>query len=118
MNQPTINRGVLVLIHQPAFYNWVLSFDPDSGFDFQEEPMEISSYLISDEIDPHELEDEVFALHPFLFEHELVGWTEDESVWPAKRDFETFRTFFKWQYSSLVFDLEEIPLVREEDEDE
>ena len=40
-----------------------------------------------------------------IFEEELYAWMTDESVWPEKRDYPTFRAWFDVAFHSLVFDL-------------
>jgi hypothetical protein len=40
-----------------------------------------------------------------IFESELSGWITDESVWPKRRGFETFRKWFDVEGHSLVSEL-------------
>jgi len=49
-----------------------------------------------------------------LFEFQLSSWTEDESLWPAPRDLETFRQWFRIDLHSLVIDVAEDEIEGEE----
>ena len=42
--------------------------------------------------------------HQMLFEQELVWFCEDESQWPANRDFGTFQEWIGAEFHSVVLD--------------
>ena len=44
---------------------------------------------------------------------ELDGWYADESLWPKKRDYRTFRAWFDVEWHSMVFDASDGALLRE-----
>lgn len=49
-----------------------------------------------------------------LFEFQLSSWTEDESAWPAARDLNTFREWFRIDIHSLVVDVPDDEIEGEE----
>ena len=51
---------------------------------------------------------------PFIFEQELDGWILDETIWPEKRDYETFNRWFDAELHSVVIDLCDEPIEYEE----
>jgi hypothetical protein len=41
----------------------------------------------------------------WLFEFQLSAWTDDQASWPATRDLETFRSWFRVDIHSVVVDM-------------
>ena len=50
----------------------------------------------------------------WLFEFQLAAWTDDESSWPATRDLETFRRWFRVDIHSVVVDVADDEIEGEE----
>ena len=40
-----------------------------------------------------------------IFESELLGWSTDDSTWPAERTYEMFRQWFDIEINSMMIDL-------------
>ena len=49
-----------------------------------------------------------------IFEEQLDGWYRVHSLWPSRRDLANFDHWFEWTFHSLVVDLCNDPLLREE----
>ena len=49
-----------------------------------------------------------------IFEEQLVGWYRVPSSWPTRRDLNAFGHWFEWSFHSVVVDLADDPLLREE----
>jgi hypothetical protein len=63
-------------------------------------------YLIGPGDEEETLEQLLDARWPEIFECELAGWMEDESLWPAERTRETFDAWFDVTLGSGVIDLD------------
>jgi len=44
------------------------------------------------------------AIYKRIFEAELSGWHQDETVWPQKRSYELFRRWFDVEIHPIVVD--------------
>ena len=40
-----------------------------------------------------------------MIENELAGWSIDESTWPKRRGYKTFREWFEIEHHSVVLEL-------------
>ena len=49
-----------------------------------------------------------------LFEAELWSWRQDEKVWPAKRDWRTFKKWFDVEIHDMVIDVANDPIEEED----
>ncbi len=52
--------------------------------------------------------------HKAIFELELFGWYTDESIWPKKRTLSVFREWFDVEIHSMVLDMLDEHIMREE----
>src|SRR5437762_5420339 len=50
----------------------------------------------------------------WLFEFQLASWTDDETAWPATRDLQTFRDWFRIDIHSIVVDVADDEIEGEE----
>ena len=50
----------------------------------------------------------------FLFEHMLMGWVEDDSLWPEERSLAMFRDWFEIEIHTMVWDLSDEQLFVED----
>ena len=112
----TINRSAFILRPREPFIHWAAGVDSEaSGASLA---AQASVYLVPED-DNGEFEapslEEYFEE---MFELELADWTEDETRWPARRDFETFLEWFDVQGESMVTDLGRGPILIEDDEDD
>ena len=103
-----VNRGLIVLKPKQPFLDWIKSVD-DHQLDLSLEYLhdDASAYLIPEWEDDNDHEEILSWCAEYLFEVELWGWYTDESLWPKKRDLETFRAWFDVEFHSLVFDVSE-----------
>ena len=112
----TINRDVLIIKLKQPFLDWV-------NYIFPEKPITIDNlgkhdsanvYLIP-QLDSTE-ESLAFLKQnftPFL-EEELVGWCEDDDQWPKKHDWKLFEEWLEYEIHSMVTDMDEGPIIKEE----
>jgi len=101
-----VNRGVVILRYKDPFVQWIKEADPKK--DSTEVTMasaneECTVYLISDG-DAENIDRWIRENHGVLFEGELEGWYTDESLWPKKRDYKTFKEWFEVECHSVVLD--------------
>lgn len=113
----TINRAVVVIKPKQPFLDWVNSTEDEGDEDITlaEIQEDHSVYLVKsyEEIGGHLKV--LRVVYDEIFENELWGWCTDESLWPQKRDYATFKKWFDIEAHSLVFDLCEGDIVREEE---
>lgn len=120
----TLNRTVVLLVAKQPFLDWLNSVDSD------DEPLTIEDlrndnevFLIPQFSDNSDSVKWIEKRWNSLFEHMLMGWIEDELVWPQDRSLEMFREWFDIEIHSMAWDLSDEPLFvedwqDEEDEDE
>ena len=104
MELPTINRCAVVLKPTEAYFEWARKSPEDDPNSTETElHWENSVYLIPD----MESGFEAWLKRNFtvMFEQELDSWCTDESLWPKDRSFKTFKKFFKVSFHSMVFDM-------------
>ena len=98
------NRNAIILKPKKIFVDWVLKVDEDEVD--EKLIMETKIYLIDDlEYDPEEWLEENFNE---LFDSELEFWCSMPDQWPQNRTFSVFRKWFDINFSTLVYDLEDI----------
>jgi hypothetical protein len=112
----TINRSAFILRPREPFVHWATSVDADAANAAL--AAHASVYLVPEDANG---EFEAPALEEYfeeMFELELSDWTEDETRWPARRDFELFLEWFDVQGEPVVTDLGRGQiLIEDEDED-
>ena len=64
-----------------------------------------SAYLLPEGVAEEDLLEWIEDNYATLFESQLSAWTEDESVWPERRDLKTFREWFRVDLHSVVVDV-------------
>jgi hypothetical protein len=109
----TINRGVIILRAKPPFLEWLRNLpDPAKTVTLEDLHQDTTAYLIADS----EVEDFDRWLrrnYGIMFQEQLWGWWTDETHWPAKRDFRTFKARFDVEVHSMVFDLAITTIIHE-----
>ncbi|MEO5334062.1 MAG: hypothetical protein H7839_18780 [Magnetococcus sp. YQC-5] len=101
----TINRSVLIVKPRLPFLEWVnkaCASDPPMILD--DLTTEQSVYLIP-EVDEGELELHVRRHYKTIFEHEMVSWVRNQTLWPNRLTFQMFEQWFQLEWGSEVFDL-------------
>jgi len=115
----SINRAAVILKPRAPFLKWVNDADPNPNAhpltmdDLQKEP---TVYLIPEFDSDEEAAELVKAGYEILFENVLLDWYTDESLWPKNRTYEMFCRWFDYSVYSIVLDLVDAPLIREEED--
>ena len=110
-----VNRYALVVVPKQPFLNWLHSADPTSAdITLAEVSDEPSVYLIREWKTDKTAHEHLRLVFGPIFEEELDGWYRDRDTWPARRDFRTFNKWFECHFHSVVIDLSDGPLIREE----
>ena len=111
----TINRGSVIIIPKQPFYDWANNVFPEDDLIMSaEKTEEHNSYLLQE----HQLyKDPKRALKnywEFIFQDQLLGICTDDSRWPTKITWKLFTEWFDFYFSSMVIDLEDGSIEREE----
>jgi hypothetical protein len=119
-----INRAALLLRYKQPAVDWINESDPykDSpGIELDRVNEERNVYLIPDRAAADEGTVRVWVElnHAALFENELAGWYEDESLMPSNLSLELFDEWFDVECHSIVLDTSDEPIIEETyDEDD
>ncbi len=101
-----LNRGAVILRYKEPFVQWINEADPikdNSEVTIDSANEERIVYLISD-VDAESINRWIRENHSTLFESELEGWYTDESLWPKKRDYKTFKEWCEVECHSVILD--------------
>jgi hypothetical protein len=103
-----LNRTAVSVTGGPPYLEWTRQQDAD----FNRGAVTVapaktygSAYLLPEFELEEDIQEWVEENAPWLFEFQLAAWTEDESTWPAVRDLETFREWFRIDIHSVVVDV-------------
>jgi hypothetical protein len=111
-----INRAVLIVRPKKPFLDWAAQLD-DSGV-LPDVEGEQTVYLIPDYDDDKAAQAILRKVYAEVFENELFEWHTDESAWPARRDFKTFRDWFTIELHSVVEDLCDYEIIDDDDDND
>ena len=104
-----IYRSAVIVMPAQPFLDWLHRADPTSAElsleDLRREP---TIYLLPD----YNTEEEARGVE--IFEEELDGWYRVPSAWPVDRTLDNFNLWFECRFHSLIVDLCDNPLKREE----
>ena len=101
-----INRSVLVVKPKQPYLDWTRSLDdPFPLIMLEQLRTDRTAYLVPEVFGPDDEQRILRKFHKEIFEHELAGWTTDESEWPKRRGFMTFVKWFDVEFHSFVVDL-------------
>ena len=109
-----INRGVLIVRPKQPFLDWAAELD-DSGV-LPDVDGEQTVYLIPSFEMPDEAQSILKKVYLEVFENELWDWHTDEAAWPKKRDLKTFREWFAIELHSVIEDLCDYEIIKEDDD--
>ena len=101
-----VNRGAVILRYKEPFVQWINEADPikdSSEVTIASANEERTVYLITDG-DAENVDKWIRENHVSLFESELEGWYTDETLWPKKRDYKTFKEWFEVECHSVIMD--------------
>jgi hypothetical protein len=112
-----VNRTAVTVVGAQPFIDWSLSRDAD----FNKGSITVvrtnpfgTAYLLPEFEDESEVQEWVEDNFTWLFEFQLSTWTEDESAWPALRDFKTFQEWFRLDIHNTVVDVADDDIEGEE----
>lgn len=111
----SINRGVAVIKPKQPFLDWIKGL-PDPGPDIVLDELRTDCNVIlvpERDSDPDGMK-YIHSECSFLFEMMLGGYWTDEADWPVKRDWRVFKDWFDVEFHSVVIDLTENTILKEE----
>jgi len=115
----TLNRTVVLLGPKQPFLDWLNSVDPDEQTLTLEDLREDNEvFLIPQHNDDTDSIKWMESRWSFLFEHMLMGWVDDELMWPQNRTLSMFREWFDIEIHTMAWDLSDEPLFVEDWQDE
>ncbi len=110
-----INRAVAIVKPKQPYLDWANSLpDPAKDLTLEELRSDCTALLIPEFAYKDEEEAFLKEIYPTVFEMELDAWYRDDTLWPGKRDYDTFRAWFDVEIHSMVIDALEEEIVREE----
>ena len=101
-----VNRGAVILKYKEPFVRWINEADPIKGkseITMSHANEDRTVYLITD-ADAENVGKWIRKNHVALFENELGGWYNDETLWPGNRDYKTFKEWFEVECHSVITD--------------
>ena len=106
-----INRSAIVLRHAQPFIDWVAALPGAEVLpSLDDEP---TVYLVPPFDDPASALEVLESAYALLFEGELYDWDTDEASWPADRDLEMFRAWFRVELLPVLTDICQGEIVEE-----
>lgn len=102
-----------MVVPKKPFYDWLQSIDPEESYPM-DSVLEYNSYLLEDTIMANEPKKVLNKHWKWIFENELFGHYIYEEMWPPKRTWKMFTEWFDLKFSTIVLDLIEKPLKKEE----
>ena len=115
----TLNRTVVLLVARQPFLDWLNSVDSDDeALTIEDLRNDNEVFLIPQYSDNSDSVKWIEKRWSSLFEHMLMGWIEDEHVWPQDRSLDMFREWFDIEIHSMAWDLSDEPLFVEDWQDE
>lgn len=111
----TLNRSLVIIRPKEPFAKWAWSVnDEEPKYSLEEEREDCTAYLLPVGEQVGDEKKILAKQYRKIFEEELSQWMTDESVWPARRDFKTFKAWFEVEFCSVVLDLSSHQLLSEE----
>ena len=110
-----INRHVAIIKPKQPLLDWLESQpDWDEDITLEELRSDRCAYLIPAYVFLDQAMRYIERNHKIIFEWELFGWYTDESIWPEKRTLSVFRKWFDVEIHSMVADMLDEHITREE----
>ncbi len=103
-----LNRTAVTIVGAEPYLAWTRQRDADAnrGMLTVSRARTYGSAFLLPELELEEdLQEWVEDNAPWLFEFQLAAWTDDESMWPANRDLQTFREWFRIDIHNVVVDV-------------
>ncbi|MGE0450987.1 MAG: hypothetical protein AB7Q29_15550 [Vicinamibacterales bacterium] len=103
-----VNRTAISIVGAEPYVEWTRSRDAD----FNRNQLTVArarpygtTVLLPEVEFEEDLQEWVEENYAWLFEFQLSAWTADESAWPAARDLNTFKAWFRIDLHSVVVDV-------------
>lgn len=111
----SINRGVAIIKPKQPFLDWLQKIpDPMPDITLDELRTDCEVILVPErDSDPDGMK-YIHANCRFIFEMMLDGYWTDENDWPKKIDWRLFKEWFDVEFHSVVNDLSDDPIIKEE----
>jgi hypothetical protein len=109
-----INRCILIVKAKQPFLLWLQSLPDPANFTLEQINRDNAAYLLPEYDDDNDRKKLLQRYSSLIFEEQLSSWWRDETDWPAQRDMRTFTQWFDVEFHSVVLDLVDRPLLREE----
>lgn len=98
-----IDRTAIIVKPLQPFIDWLTNLYPDEVHDLSE----CNTYLIDENV---EVKAWLRKKFDKLFMMELELWHTNKKEWPQKRNYKMFNQWFRVEISTMVYDLEKIPV--------
>ena len=110
-----INRTAIVGMPGQAFLDWLHRADPTrGGLSLEDLRREPAACLPPECENEEEAREYLERMCGGIFQEPLTGWYRVPTSWPSRRDPDAFDRWFEWSFHSVVVDLCDDPLLREE----
>jgi len=112
-----VNRTAVSVVGARPFVEWTRSHDADTAKGTLTVPRAkpYGTVILLPEFELEEdVQEWVEENASWLFEFQLSAWTDDEASWPATRDLQTFRQWFRVDIHSVVVDVADDEIEGEE----
>lgn len=110
MEEDYIDRQAIIIKPKQPFLDWVNNVTSLSPDDPITEVREANVYLVDEGID--DLEKWLRKKFDKFFIMELEDWLPSKKEWPKKRNYKMFQEWFQVDISSMIYDLEERPIIK------
>ena len=111
-----VNRSAITVVPAQPFLDWLRSADPTADtISLADLQREATTYLVPEILDDQHAERVLRKHCEAIFINELSGWYMDTSTWPKKRSLSVFKSWFEASVQSVVLDVADGPILRDED---
>ena len=100
-----VNRSVMILRAKEPFRQWLISLLGPSDANLEKINEDNTVYLIPEYEDDSQKDKLLKKLYRNIFEEQLDGWWEDQTVWPKNGYLSAFQKWFDVEFHSVVIDL-------------
>jgi hypothetical protein len=99
-----INRSVAIIKPKQPFVDWANSIVDEEQYSVSDFSTDCSVILLPVTDSDEDAEDFIKDVFKDVFEMELSSWVVDDEMWPEKITYEMFLDWFEVDYHSMVFD--------------
>lgn len=106
-----INRNAVMVKAKKPFYDWIHYVDPEFPVVDDDEG---TIYLIQELQTKQKIENWLKKNFDQIFTNELAAYHTDTDDWPQKRTFKIFKDWFTVEITSMIVDLVDTPIIKED----